>query len=110
MRCVPILEVSSFHVVQIRNLYRSPTVYVQVTISDVSHHAKSLVLIIEHNLAKQQRLTAAKLVDIWRGQQGGSGSSRPRHVSSANMPTQQCERVVVTALLQGALVFYYLIS
>ena len=70
--------------------------------TDVSQHAKNLVLIIEHNQAKDQRLTAAKLVDIWRGQQS-SGSSRPSHVSPAKMSVEQCERIVVTSLLQGVL-------
>ena len=68
----------------------------------MSKHVKDLVLIIEHNQARQQRLTPAKLVDIWRSQTTNS-SSKPRHIPSPKMAVEQCERVVVTALLQGVL-------
>ena len=74
----------------------------QVTNIDVSKHVKDLVLIIEHNQARQQRLTPAKLVDIWRSQTTNS-SSKPRHIPSPKMAVEQCERVIVTALLQGVL-------
>lgn len=68
----------------------------------MSKHVKDLVLIIEHNQARQQRLTPAKLVDIWRSQTTNS-SSKPRHIPSPKMAVEQCERVIVTALLQGVL-------
>lgn len=71
-----------------------------VTRTDVSHYCKDLVLIVEHHQAIQQRVTAAKVVDIWRGQ---GGSSRPSHLPSISMPAEQCERVLVSAILQGVL-------
>ena len=77
-----------------------PDFHFQVTTVDVSEHAKSLMLIMEHSQAKQQRVTAAKLVDIWRSQ---GSSSRPRNLPSVGMPVQQCERILVAALLQGVL-------
>ena len=77
-----------------------PDFHFQVTTVDVSEHAKSLMLIVEHNQAKQQRVTAAKLVDILRSQ---GSSSRPRNLPSVGMPVQQCERILVAALLQGVL-------
>ena len=77
-----------------------PDFHFQVTTVDVSEHTKSLMLIMEHNQAKQQRVTAAKLVDIWRSQ---GSSSRPHNLPSVGMPVQQCERILVAALLQGVL-------
>ena len=77
-----------------------PDFHFQVTTVDVSEHAKSLMLIVEHNQAKQQRVTAAKLVDILRSQ---GSSSRPCNLPSVGMPVQQCERILVAVLLQGVL-------
>ena len=71
-----------------------------VTRLDVSHYCKDLVLIVEHHQAVQQRLTAAKVVDIWRGL---GGSSRPGHLPTVSIPAEQCERVVVSAVLQEVL-------
>lgn len=71
-----------------------------VTKTDISHYCKDLVLIVEHQQAMQQRVTGAKLVDIWRGQ---GGSSRPSHLPSVSMSAEQCERMLVSALLQGVL-------
>ena len=61
---------------------------------------KDLVLIVQHNQEREQRLTGAKLVDIWRTR--SPGVSRPGNVSSAyHLNTEFCERILVTALLKG---------
>lgn len=69
---------------------------------DVSKQVKDLVLMVEHNQQKSQRLTATKLVEVWKSR-GGAGS-RPTQVSAAtDMTVEQCDRVLVTAVLEGRL-------
>ena len=66
----------------------------------MSSHIKDLVLIVQHNQEKEQRLTAAKLVEIWRSK--CRGGNRPLQVSPAyDMSIELCERILVTALLEG---------
>ena len=66
---------------------------------NISQHAKDLVLILDHNHTKQQRITAAKLIDIWRSKKQNSG--RPVGVATADMTIELCERILVTTLLEG---------
>ena len=45
---------------------------------DITEHCSALVEIIEHAQSKDQRLTALKLIESWRGH--GSVSNRAKHV------------------------------
>ena len=67
---------------------------------DISIQCKDLVTLVEHYKALQQRVTVAKLVDVWRGQ---GSSTRSSHLPHSTMSTDQCERVLVTAILQRVL-------
>ena len=68
--------------------------------SDISVQCKDLVIIVEHHKALEQRVTATKLVDVWRGQ---GSSTRSSHLPHCTTSADQCERVLVTAILQRVL-------
>ena len=61
---------------------------------DVSDCCKAMIGIIENAQAKEQRLTALKLVEALRGQ------SRSTH---AQRTVEKCERILIHALLEGVL-------
>ena len=67
---------------------------------DISQHCKHLVLILEHNQALQRKLTAAKLVDVWRGR---NELTKRYDIPPVDMSVEECEKVVVFALLQKVL-------
>ena len=57
--------------------------------------------IIKHAQSKDQRLTALKLIESWRGH--GSVSNRAKHVPVMKFSETKCEKVVLRALLEGIL-------
>ena len=68
---------------------------------DITEHCSALVEIIEHAQSKDQRLTALKLIESWRGH--GSVSNRAKHVPVTKFSETKCEKVVLRALLEGIL-------
>ena len=65
---------------------------------DISECCKALIRVIEQAQSKQNRLTALKVVDAWKGQQGSSSlKALPR------IPVERCEKILISALLDGVL-------
>ena len=68
---------------------------------DVTNYCKDLLRILEQASSLSERVTANKLVDAWCGK--GQSSLRVRDLKAPDLSREDCERVVVNALLEGVL-------
>lgn len=63
---------------------------------DVSGHCQTLVSLLEQATLKEQRVTALKLTELWRGKGGGGRGG-------ATFSQEMCERILVHAILEDVL-------
>ena len=65
---------------------------------DVTDHCLTLVSLLEQATAKEQRVTALKLTELWRGKGGGR-----RGGTLCTFSQEMCERILVHAILEDVL-------